>query len=46
MFYELFEKACAEIGVAPTRLLIDLGIGKSAAPITPRLRDNAIRGRR
>ena len=30
VFSDIFEAACAEIGVAPTRLLIELGIGKSA----------------
>ena len=30
MFAEIFERACAEVGKAPTALLKEVGIGKSA----------------
>ena len=30
MFSAIFEKLCEEAGIAPTRVLIELGIGKSA----------------
>lgn len=30
MFAEIFERACAEVGKAPTALLKEIGIGKSA----------------
>ena len=30
MFAEIFERACAEVGMAPTALLKEVGIGKSA----------------
>jgi transcriptional regulator with XRE-family HTH domain len=30
VFYDIFIRACEEKGVAPTRVLVDLGISKSA----------------
>ena len=31
MFYDSFMKICEEVGIAPSRLLIEIGVGKSGA---------------
>jgi transcriptional regulator with XRE-family HTH domain len=30
VFFDIFERACKENGIAPTRVLVDLGISKSS----------------